>query len=121
VTGAAGLIGNAVRTKLEASGWTVVPLDLVDASRDGKPIMVCDLGDIHRMHALARSHKIEGIIHCGAHSGPMVARDNPYSMVQVNVVGSLRRMRLNLAWMASVCDCPGFMDLAVRRTASSGP
>jgi UDP-glucuronate 4-epimerase len=94
VTGAAGLIGNAVRTKLEASGWTVVPLDLVDASRDGKPIMVCDLGDIHRMHALARSHKIEGIIHCGAHSGPMVARDHPYSMVQVNVVGTANVLEL---------------------------
>jgi UDP-glucuronate 4-epimerase len=94
VTGAAGLIGNAVRSKLEVSGWTVVPLDLVDRSRDGKPIVVCDLGDIHRLHGIAQIHKIVGVIHCGAHSGPMVARDNPYSMVQVNIVGTANVLEL---------------------------
>jgi UDP-glucuronate 4-epimerase len=94
VTGAAGLIGNAVRTTLEASGWSVVPVDVVDSTREGKPIFVCDIGDIHRLHAIASQHRLEGIIHCGAHSGPMVARDNPYSMVQVNIVGTANILEL---------------------------
>jgi UDP-glucuronate 4-epimerase len=88
VTGAAGLIGNAVRKRLEASKQLVVPVDIVASTREGKPILVCDLCDIHRLHAIASQHKLEGIIHCGAYSGPMVARDNPYSMVQVNIVGT---------------------------------
>lgn len=36
VTGAAGLIGNAVRTKLEAMGRSVVPIDRVGHVEDGK-------------------------------------------------------------------------------------
>jgi UDP-glucuronate 4-epimerase len=94
VTGAAGLIGNAVRMRLEASGRAVVPLDIVNRSRDGKPILVCDLRDIHRLHIITQNRRIEGIIHCGAHSGPMVARDNPYSMVEVNIVGTANVLEL---------------------------
>jgi nucleoside-diphosphate-sugar epimerase len=63
VTGAAGLIGNAVRTKLEAMGRSVVPIDRVDYVEDGKQIVVCDLVDIHRLHAIAERHRIIGIIH----------------------------------------------------------
>jgi UDP-glucuronate 4-epimerase len=94
VTGAAGLIGNAVRAKLEASGRSVVPIDLVGRTEEGKSIVVCDIGDIHRLHGIAAEHKLAGIIHCGAHSGPMVARDNPYWTVQVNVVGTANILEL---------------------------
>jgi UDP-glucuronate 4-epimerase len=94
VTGAAGLIGNAVRTKLEASGRSVIPIDLVDHTDEGKAVLVCDIGDIHRLHGIAASHQLSGIIHCGAFSGPMVARDNPFSMVQVNVVGTANILEL---------------------------
>jgi UDP-glucuronate 4-epimerase len=94
VTGAAGLIGNAVRARLEASGRSVVPIDLLGRTEEGKSIIVCDIGDIHRLHGIAREHKLAGIIHCGAYSGPMVARDNPYSMVQVNIVGTANMLEL---------------------------
>ncbi|WP_414474738.1 NAD-dependent epimerase/dehydratase family protein [Microvirga sp. M2] len=88
VTGAAGLLGNAVRALLEADGRRVVPIDRVSMTEEGRPIVVCDLSDVHRLHALSVESQIVGIVHCGAHSGPMVARDNPYSMVQVNIVGT---------------------------------
>lgn len=94
VTGGAGLVGNAVRRRLEAQGRKVVAIDLVERTREGLPLVACDLTDIHRLHAIAAEHPVEAIVHCGAHSGPMVARDNPYSMVQVNVVGTANMLEL---------------------------
>lgn len=94
VTGAAGLVGNAVRQRLERDGRTVVPIDRMEQTREGLPLIACDLNDIHRLHAIANAHQIDGIIHCGAHSGPMVARDNPYSMVQVNIVGTANMLEI---------------------------
>jgi len=88
VTGAAGLLGNAVRDLLETSGQRVLPIDRISRTEEGRPIIACDLTDVHRLHALALENRITGIVHCGAHSGPMVARDNPHSMVQVNIVGT---------------------------------
>jgi UDP-glucuronate 4-epimerase len=94
VTGAAGLVGNVVRQKLEKRGRTVVAIDRTDRSADGQPIITCDVTDIHRLHAVVADHDIDAIIHCGAYSGPMVARDNPYSMVQVNIVGTANMLEL---------------------------
>lgn len=94
VTGGAGLIGNAVRRRLEAQGRKVVAIDLVERTRDGLPLVACDLNDIHRLHAIAAEYPLDAIVHCGAHSGPMVARDNPFSMVQVNVVGTANMLEL---------------------------
>jgi UDP-glucuronate 4-epimerase len=88
VTGAAGLIGNVVRHQLEAEGAAVIPIDRVGRTEEGSEIVVCDVNDIHGLHALAAKHRIAGIVHCGALSGPMLARDNPYAMVQVNIVGT---------------------------------
>lgn len=87
VTGASGLIGNTVRQRLEARGTEVVAIDLHARADTAGPVTECDLGDAHRLHALA-GQGVTGIIHCGAYSGPMVARDNPFDMVQVNIVGT---------------------------------
>src|SRR5919108_5688053 len=88
VTGAAGLIGNAVRVLLEADGRAVTPLDLNASTEEGRPLTVASVNDIHRLHAVAAAAPLHGIIHCAAHSGPMVARDNPFDIVQVNVLGA---------------------------------
>jgi nucleoside-diphosphate-sugar epimerase len=93
VTGAAGLIGNKVRQMLEERGDRVVAIDRLTGTGTFGPVTECDLGDIHRLHQLARDG-IEGVIHCGAHSGPMVARDNPISMVQVNIVGTANMLEV---------------------------
>jgi nucleoside-diphosphate-sugar epimerase len=88
VTGAAGLIGNAVRVMLEADGRAVTPIDLSASTEEGRPITVASVSDMHRLHAVAAAAPLNGIIHCAAHSGPMVARDNPFDIVNVNVLGT---------------------------------
>jgi nucleoside-diphosphate-sugar epimerase len=55
---------------------------------------MCDLNDVHRLHALAAEYSIGAIVHCGAHSGPMVARDNPTSMIRVNIGGTTNMLEL---------------------------
>lgn len=94
VTGAAGLIGNRVWELLEGAGRTVVPLDRVPVTLDGRPIVPCDVTEVHRLHALAREHGVGGVIHCGAYSGPMVARENPPSMVAVNILGTANMLEM---------------------------
>lgn len=88
VTGAAGLIGNAVRVMLESDGRAVTPIDLSAPTEEGRPLTVASVSDIHRLHAVAAAAPLDGIIHCAAYSGPMVARDNPFDIVNVNVLGT---------------------------------
>lgn len=94
VTGAAGLVGRRLIRRLIEQGRSVVALDrLASITSEGVEIKECDLGDIHRLHAMAKDG-IDSIVHCGAYSGPMVAREAPYSMVQVNIVGTANVLEL---------------------------
>jgi UDP-glucuronate 4-epimerase len=104
VTGANGLIGNAVRCLLEQTNRKVLPLDRTSRTEDGRALIECDVTDIHRLHAVASAHSISGIIHCGALSGPMVARDNPAAMVNVNIVGTT-----NVLEIARIHKVPRFV------------
>jgi nucleoside-diphosphate-sugar epimerase len=88
ITGAGGLVGHALRQRLEADGIAVVPVDRIARTADGIELVECDVTDIHRLHALIHQHGVTEIVHCGGFSGPMVARDNPYAIVQVNIVGT---------------------------------
>jgi UDP-glucuronate 4-epimerase len=83
LTGAAGLIGRAVRQRLEARGEDVIAVDRLQ----GNGITVFDLTEVHQLHEIAR-RGIGSIIHSGAISGPMVAMDNPHLIVQSNIVGT---------------------------------
>lgn len=73
VTGAIGLIGNAVRRRLEDRGTPVVAIDRMATRIDGRDVLECDVTDVHGLHALVRRYPIGGIVHCGAFSGPMVS------------------------------------------------
>ncbi|MEZ0212125.1 MAG: NAD-dependent epimerase/dehydratase family protein [Xanthobacteraceae bacterium] len=87
VTGASGLIGQRVLARLAEERRPAVGIDL--AVKPGqRPVTIADLGDIHRLYGLARTQGIGSIIHCGAVSGPMVMIDNPYGIIQANVVGT---------------------------------
>lgn len=94
VTGAAGLIGNAVCRALQSSGQTVVAIDRVAGTIEGVTFEDCDVTNIHGLHAIARRHQLSGIVHCGAFSGPMVAADSPALMVDVNIVGTANLLEL---------------------------
>jgi UDP-glucuronate 4-epimerase len=94
VTGAAGLVGRAVCRQLDARGDDVIAIDRFGGEDiGGVSVTECDLGNVHRLHALARDG-LSAVIHCGAFSGPMVARDDPVSMVQVNIVGTANMLEL---------------------------
>lgn len=93
VTGAAGLVGNAVARALLARGDEVIAIDRFSGEVEGVRVIACDLNDIHQLHA-ATGLGLKAIVHCGAFSGPMVARENPYAMVQVNVVGTANVLEL---------------------------
>lgn len=94
VTGAAGLIGNSVLEQLARRGDRVVAIDRNAGTHAEVTILDCDLRDTHRLHAIASSTSPDSIIHCGGHSGPMVARDNPYDLVSVNVIGTANMLEL---------------------------
>jgi UDP-glucuronate 4-epimerase len=88
VTGAGGLVGRTVAAQLRDRGDYVIGIDRAASGEGDERIIDCDLRDIHRLHQLASNPNLDTIIHCGAHSGPMVARDNPHDLVAVNVVGT---------------------------------
>jgi len=88
ITGAAGLIGFSLASRLQVEGRTVIGMDIVaPAEKFDFPFIAADLSDVHKLYdALGRG--VEGIIHCGAVSGPMLFLDNPRSIVESNLLGS---------------------------------
>lgn len=100
VTGGAGLIGIAVRALLRHHGHEVVAIDRTRFGRDDPALQEMALEDAHSLHALARQHDFDGIAHCGAISGPMMAKGQPMEIVAANLVGTANV--LELARVASV-------------------
>lgn len=95
VTGAYGLVGNVVRRQLEEQGHKVIALDIADVTEEGLPITRCDVRDVHRLHGIvAKAGPVAAVIHCGALSGPMLARDNPVLLWDINVTGTLNMLEL---------------------------
>jgi UDP-glucuronate 4-epimerase len=88
VTGGIGLIGNAVRQRLEDRGDKVIAIDRGAAKIDGREVIECDVTDAHGLYAIAHCHPIRAIVHCGAFSGPMVSTDHPMQMIRVNIGGT---------------------------------
>ncbi|MDL5156022.1 NAD-dependent epimerase/dehydratase family protein [Actinomycetospora termitidis] len=88
VTGAAGLVGHAVRQRLEGAGTTVVPLDVVARSEDGVEQLACDLLDERRLDEVFATTRPDVVVHAGGVSGPMVRTDDPVGIVRVNVDGT---------------------------------
>jgi UDP-glucuronate 4-epimerase len=93
VTGATGLIGRHVLAKLKAQGRTAIGIDIA-TKPDHPEVLAADLTDIHRLHAIVLERRVDAIVHCGAVSGPMVMIDNPYGIVQANVVGTANVLEL---------------------------
>ena len=102
VTGVEGLVGYAAAARLRGMGLDVVGMDrrIEGAAGLGIPVVKADLRDVHALYGTLAAHRCTAIIHCGAISGPMLARDNPEYLMQVNVTGTLnileaaRRLKL---------------------------
>lgn len=85
VTGASGLLGSGVVTRLRRRGTRVVATDVAPR---GEEISTLDVTDGAAVHALMARFEVTGVVHCGGISGPMVARDAPRSIVDINVGGT---------------------------------
>ncbi|MDO9714075.1 NAD-dependent epimerase/dehydratase family protein [Paracraurococcus lichenis] len=94
VTGAAGLIGNAVCALLAARGRRVVAVDRAPAPGCPEGLAAVDVTDVHGLYAAVGDLPLDGVVHCGAYSGPMVARDTPHDMFRVNVAGTANVLEL---------------------------
>ena len=94
VTGAGGLLGRAVCDHLQQVGHRIIATDLVASSSESREVLLADLTDIHRLHAITAAGPLDGVVHCGAFSGPMVGIDNPYRLVSVNVMGTVNLLEL---------------------------
>jgi UDP-glucuronate 4-epimerase len=90
VTGASGLIGHALATRLHAEGRNVIGLDRRPprAGRSAFPFVEADLHDVHRLYAAVHGRAPASIVHCGGVSGLMVARDNPFLICETNILGT---------------------------------
>jgi UDP-glucuronate 4-epimerase len=89
VTGAAGLIGGRLVSRLVADGVDVIATDqrAVETPPGARRATV-DLLDGPALGALMREAKVGAIVHAGAISGPMVAAGNPHQVMSVNVGGT---------------------------------
>ena len=85
LTGAAGLIGMAVRPLLEERGHRVVATDVTDFGHDVPGLTTVTFDDITGFERLVTQHGIDAIVHCGAISGPMMAKGQPLTLVAVNI------------------------------------
>ena len=96
VTGAAGFIGNHVARILHAAGRDVVGTDLSPPQTPASstfPFFVADIRDLPD-HPLVAAGGFDGIIHAGGISGPMLARDNPAELIDINVRGTVQLLDL---------------------------
>lgn len=85
LTGAAGLIGMAVRADLAARGQRVIPIDITRFDRDDPELRLVPLDNRTALDTLIQDEAIDAIVHCGAISGPMLARNQPLAIVAANI------------------------------------
>lgn len=94
VTGAAGMIGFSVAAALARAGRSVLGTDVVPpAEPTSFPFEAADIRDFDRLAKIAGS-KVDAIIHCGAISGPMLGRDRPKDLADINVGGTLNALEI---------------------------
>src|SRR5258707_7451038 len=88
LTGAAGLIGMALRPMLARRGHNVVACDITAFGRTDPELRLMPLDERPRLEELIVEEEIDAIIHCGAISGPMIERGQPLKLVAANIDGT---------------------------------
>jgi UDP-glucuronate 4-epimerase len=96
LTGAAGLLGMAARPVLAAAGHQVVAVDVTDFGRPDSELHRLAFGEPAALERLVDAEGVEAIVHCGAISGPMLAKGQPLKLVAVNIDATA--ILLDLAW-----------------------
>lgn len=96
VTGACGFIGLKLIPRLLSRGYQVIATDVAGPLVPHDPRVVfyrADIRDIAR-HAVALSGRCDAILHCGGVSGPMLSRDNPAEVLDINIRGTSQLLSL---------------------------
>jgi UDP-glucose 4-epimerase len=75
----------ALRPALAAKGHVVVPIDITDFGRADADVKLISLDDRDALEALIARESIDAIVHCGAISGPMMAKGRPLQLVSANI------------------------------------
>jgi UDP-glucuronate 4-epimerase len=88
VTGGAGLIGMAARKTLASRGHEVTAIDITNFGRNDPELILLGLTDRAPLEKLIDNAGIEAIAHCGAISGPMLAKGQPLLLVSSNIDGT---------------------------------
>ncbi len=78
----------ALREQLSGGSDNVIATDATNYGRDDSKLTVARLEDRSAMEKLIQQGAISHIAHCGAISGPMMARDNPMAIVESNILGT---------------------------------
>jgi nucleoside-diphosphate-sugar epimerase len=109
VTGIGGLIGGAVAARLVEDGCQVVGMDRDVPPGVSYPVVTHELPEPHRWHEVIVRHGVERVVHSGGVSGPMVMRDAPGRLCDINLgglVGLLEAARIHklkrVVWFSSI-------------------
>ena len=87
VTGLGGLIGQAVAQRLLKGGRNLVGMDQRVPAHSPFPVITHDLPDPQRWHEAIRRFGITHVVHPGGISGPMLLRDAPTRVSDINIGG----------------------------------
>lgn len=96
LTGAGGFIGRKVAAALVREGHGVIATDTITPREplpDGIDFYTADIRDIGR-HAAKIAGRCGSIVHCGGISGPMLLKDNPAEMLDINIRGTSQLLAL---------------------------
>ncbi len=85
LTGAAGLIGMAARKALVARKHEVTAINITDFGRNDSELIRLGLAERAPLETLIANRGVEAIVHCGAISGPMLAKGQPLQLVSANI------------------------------------
>jgi len=109
VTGITGMLGHAIAARLAREGHRVVGMDRAAPPGLPYPTLTHDLPDPHRWHEAIVRYGVTRVVHAGAVSGPMLLRDAPARITDINLAGTvalLEAARIHgiqrIVWFSSI-------------------